>query len=48
MLEFNVSYNSRYISDFNRKKLKNREIVIGQHCYSCTAGSGSSCSATVA
>lgn len=25
------------------KKLKNREIALGNHCYSCTAGAGSSC-----
>jgi radical SAM/Cys-rich protein len=31
------------IMDFNIEKLKSREIVIGNHCYGCTAGTGSSC-----
>ena len=31
------------IMDFNIEKLRSREIVIGNHCYGCTAGSGSSC-----
>jgi radical SAM/Cys-rich protein len=31
------------IMDFNIEKLKLREIVTGNHCYGCTAGTGSSC-----
>jgi len=31
------------IMNFNMDKLKNREIVINNHCYGCVAGSGSSC-----
>ena len=31
------------IMDFDMNKLKNREIVINNHCYGCVAGSGSSC-----
>lgn len=31
------------IMAFNIEKLKNREIVINNHCYGCVAGSGSSC-----
>jgi Protein of unknown function (DUF3641). len=31
------------IVDFDIDKLKNREIVINNHCYGCVAGSGSSC-----
>jgi radical SAM/Cys-rich protein len=34
---------SQHIKDFNFKKLSEREIVIGQHCFGCTAGEGSSC-----
>jgi radical SAM/Cys-rich protein len=48
MLELTVSCNSRHISNFNRKNLDNRNIIIGQHCYGCTAGSGSSCGGSVA
>jgi radical SAM/Cys-rich protein len=47
MLELKVDCNSRHISDFNREKLIRRNIIIGQHCYGCTAGSGSSCGGTV-
>lgn len=32
-----------HISDFDMDKLACREIVIGDHCYGCTAGAGSSC-----
>jgi radical SAM/Cys-rich protein len=31
------------IMDFNIEKLRSRKIVIGNHCYGCTAGTGSSC-----
>lgn len=31
------------IMDFDMNKLKNREIVINNHCYGCVAGAGSSC-----
>ncbi len=44
MLELKVGCkNSRHISDFDEEALNNREILIGQHCYGCTAGAGSSC-----
>jgi radical SAM/Cys-rich protein len=32
-----------HIRDFDYEALKNRAIVTGQHCFGCTAGSGSSC-----
>nr|WP_221408148.1 arsenosugar biosynthesis radical SAM (seleno)protein ArsS [Fulvivirga imtechensis] len=38
----------QHIRDFDLKKLENRNIVISQHCYGCTAGAGSSCQGTVA
>ncbi|MBU1078036.1 MAG: arsenosugar biosynthesis radical SAM protein ArsS [Spirochaetes bacterium] len=31
------------LDDFDIEKLNNRNIVIHNHCYGCTAGSGSSC-----
>jgi radical SAM/Cys-rich protein len=34
------------IMDFNIEKLRSREVVIGNHCYGCTAGAGSSCKGT--
>lgn len=33
----------QHISDFDIDQLERREIVIGQHCFACTAGAGSSC-----
>jgi radical SAM/Cys-rich protein len=37
-----------YISNYNFERLKNREIEINEHCYSCTAGAGSSCQGATA
>jgi radical SAM/Cys-rich protein len=48
MLGLKVEESSgRHISDFDLEKLENRDIVIGQHCYACTAGAGSSCQGTI-
>ena len=38
---------SQHIKDFDIEKLKNREIVINQHCFGCTAGEGSSCQGAI-
>ncbi|MBX7240459.1 MAG: arsenosugar biosynthesis radical SAM protein ArsS [Bacteroidia bacterium] len=43
MLELNVSGASKHIRDFDKQSLLTREIVLNQHCFGCTAGSGSSC-----
>jgi radical SAM/Cys-rich protein len=48
MLDMKVSCSSRHLSDFNSDLLTNREIVVNQHCYGCTAGAGSSCGGAVA
>jgi radical SAM/Cys-rich protein len=49
MLDMKVSCkNSRHLRDFNSDLLANREIVVNQHCYGCTAGAGSSCGGAVA
>ncbi len=32
-----------HVKDFDWQKIMNREIIINQHCYGCTAGAGSSC-----
>jgi len=37
----------RHIRDFNPAQLQQRIIVTGNHCYGCTAGSGSSCGGAV-
>jgi len=35
------------IRDFDLDAMKNRRIMTGPHCYTCTAGSGSSCSGSL-
>ena len=36
-----------HIRDFNKENLMQRNIKVGQHCYACTAGAGSSCSGAI-
>ncbi|PPL04329.1 arsenosugar biosynthesis radical SAM (seleno)protein ArsS [Parapedobacter indicus] len=48
MLELKVNCLSQHIREFNDQMLKEREIVVDNHCYGCTAGSGSSCGGTIA
>lgn len=48
MLELTINCGSRHISNVKTDDLNNRNIIIGQHCYGCTAGSGSSCGGAVA
>jgi radical SAM/Cys-rich protein len=44
MLDLKLSASgNQHISDFDFVILKNRNIVIKQHCFGCTAGEGSSC-----
>ncbi|MDT0641294.1 arsenosugar biosynthesis radical SAM protein ArsS [Zunongwangia sp. F363] len=47
MLELKVNSKVKHISDYNEGLLNNREIIISQHCYGCTAGAGSSCQGSV-
>ena len=37
----------RHIRDFEPAQLHTRRIVVGNHCYGCTAGAGSSCGGAV-
>lgn len=48
MLEMKLDSESNHISQFSIKTLANRNIKVGQHCYGCTAGAGSSCGGAVA
>lgn len=49
MLDLPVTLkSSQHIKDFDLSALNSRNIVINQHCYGCTAGSGSSCGGSVA
>lgn len=44
MLELKVDApGSMHIREFDSQKLHNRSIIVNEHCYGCTAGSGSSC-----
>lgn len=38
----------RTVHDFNYEALAKRKICVGQHCFGCTAGSGSSCQGSTA
>jgi len=49
MLELNVSANlPQTIFDFDLEKFARRPIITANHCFGCTAGSGSSCGGAVA
>ena len=44
MLEMETHQDSvQHIRNFDLGKLNDREIVVNQHCFGCTAGAGSSC-----
>jgi radical SAM/Cys-rich protein len=47
MLELKVDSKVKHIKDYNEDLLNNRNIIISQHCYGCTAGAGSSCQGSV-
>lgn len=48
MLGLSVNHGApKNIMDFDFDRLKNREIVINNHCYGCVAGCGSSCQGTI-
>lgn len=47
MLELKTDTSQQHIGGFNIQELNNRTIVVNQHCYGCTAGSGSSCGGAV-
>jgi hypothetical protein len=48
MLDLKVDSAAKHISQYNTAILNQRNIVINQHCFGCTAGSGSSCGGAVA
>jgi radical SAM/Cys-rich protein len=49
MLDLKVSCeHSNHLSRFDIGSLNNREIIVNQHCFGCTAGAGSSCGGAVA
>lgn len=48
MLDLKVDGAVKHISQFDTEILTRRDIIINQHCFGCTAGSGSSCGGAVA
>jgi radical SAM/Cys-rich protein len=48
MLELKVETELQHISEWNQDLLSNREIVVKNHCFGCTAGAGSSCGGVTA
>jgi radical SAM/Cys-rich protein len=48
MLELKIANKIQHISEFNETSIQNREVIVSQHCYGCTAGAGSSCQGAVA
>lgn len=49
MLDLLVEEGSgQHLNEFDVEKLQNRNIVLNQHCFGCTAGAGSSCGGTTA
>lgn len=47
MLDLKLNGHSTHIAQFDIDTLSNRAIIVGQHCYGCTAGAGSSCGGAV-
>ncbi|MSR24693.1 MAG: radical SAM/Cys-rich domain protein [Nitrospiraceae bacterium] len=48
MLDLPINHGApKHLRDFNLARLHKRRIVTGNHCYGCTAGSGSSCGGAV-
>ncbi len=47
MLNLKVAGKTKHISEYDEKLLNEREIILSQHCYGCTAGAGSSCQGAV-
>lgn len=48
MLNLPIASPQKHIKDFDIQSLTDRNIVLNQHCYGCTAGAGSSCGGEVA
>lgn len=48
MLDLKFTGKAKHINDFDFEEILNRKIIINNHCYGCTAGSGSSCGGEIA
>jgi radical SAM/Cys-rich protein len=47
MLEMKADVSNNHISNYNNIQLQNRNIIVNQHCFGCTAGAGSSCGGAI-
>ena len=47
MLDLEVEAGPRHIRDFDLHRLAARSIVVGPHCFGCTAGAGSGCGGSI-
>lgn len=50
MLDLKVAVSQKekqHVSDFDKQELTQRNIIVNEHCYGCTAGAGSSCGGEV-
>lgn len=43
MLDLKVAVKGKHLTEFNLDDIEQRNIIVNQHCYGCTAGAGSSC-----
>ncbi|MRX46986.1 arsenosugar biosynthesis radical SAM (seleno)protein ArsS [Pedobacter puniceum] len=48
MLDLKFTGKAKHINDFDVDEVLNRNIIVNNHCYGCTAGSGSSCGGEIA
>lgn len=48
MLDLKIATKNTHIADYNADTTQNRDIILGNHCYGCTAGAGSSCGGAIA
>ncbi|MEM6396187.1 MAG: arsenosugar biosynthesis radical SAM (seleno)protein ArsS [Bacteroidota bacterium] len=47
MLDLKIAHPIKHLNDWSGESLNDRDIILNQHCYGCTAGAGSSCGGTV-
>jgi radical SAM/Cys-rich protein len=43
MLELKIDSKRQHVSEFDEQEINERSIITNQHCFGCTAGTGSSC-----
>jgi radical SAM/Cys-rich protein len=48
MLDLKIKGPANHIDNFDYDTLMDRNIIVNQHCYGCTAGAGSSCGGAIA